>query len=138
MSAQLSIAYDPAYVGSEAWKRVLEILRTAVEHLGRKEAAYVFDVSGSQLSDSLSERDRKRWAGEWICQAFAMLEQRNDPTSRNLRRELAEALLSPTALVVEERAEITPEEEAAMLRRELLALGDAGKAAVERVKRRKK
>lgn len=138
MTAQLSIVYDPAYVGSESWKRVLEVLRTAVEHLGRKEAAYVLDVSGSQLSDSLNERDRKRWAGEWLCQTLAMLEGRHDETSRHLRRQLAEALLSPTTLVIDERADITPEEEAAMLRRELLALGDAGKAAVERIRRRKK
>jgi hypothetical protein len=136
VSGQLSIVYDPTYVGREAWQRQLVVLRTAVEHLGRKEVAYSLDVAGTYLSDAMNERDRKRWAAEWTHVVLAMLHSRRDDTSRGLMRQLAELGVSATPLVVDDSVEMTPEEQIAALRRELLALGDAGKAAVERVKRR--
>lgn len=135
MSAQLSIAYKPSYAGGEAWQRQLLVLRTVVEHLGRKEVAFELDISGSQLSDSLNERDRKRWAAEWTHVVLAMLAMRRDETSRALLRQVAESGMAVTDLVVDEPVELTPEEEVLALRRELLAF-DGGKAAVERVKRR--
>jgi hypothetical protein len=138
MSAQLSIAYDPSYVGAQSWERHLSVIRTVVEHLGRKEVAYVLDVSGSQLSDAMSERDRKRWAGEWTHKLFAMLEGKRDDVSRGLSRQLAESSLGACSWLVDEPSAMTPEEEAMALRRELAALGESGRAALERVKRRKK
>ncbi len=138
MTAQLSLGYSPSYAGGEAWQRQLGVLRTAVEHLGRKEVSFALDVSGSFLSDALNERDRKRWAAEWTHVIFAMLDARQDDASRGLLRELGETALAACGLVVEVPADLTPEEEAAALRRELMAMGDKGKAAVDRIKRRAK
>lgn len=136
MSAQLALGYPPSYVGGEIWKQRLEVLRSAVHHLGLKEVAFTLDVAGSQLSDSLNERDRKRWAGEWLDVLKAMLLNKRDETSLDLYRQLLEldAANSPFAIVDDDVP--TPEEEAAQLRRELLKFGDAGKAAVERLKKR--
>ena len=135
MSGQLSIAYKPSYTGSESWQRQLSVLRTVVEHLGRKEVAYELDVSGSQLSDSLNERDRKRWAAEWTHVVLAMLDAKHDPASRSLLRQVAETGLAATSLVVDEPIEMTPEEEVLALKRELLAL-EGGKAAIDRLRKR--
>lgn len=138
MNGQLSIVYDPAYVGRETWQRQLLVLRTAVEHIGRKEVAFALDVSGSFLSDAMNERDRKRWAAEWTHIILAMLEGRRDDVSRNLRRQIGEGGVAASSLVVDEPVDLTPEEESAAYRRELLALGEQGKAAVDRIKRRKR
>ena len=138
MSAQLSIAYDPGYVGAQSWERHLAVVRTVVEHLGRKEVAFVLDVSGSQLSDAMSERDRKRWAGEWTHKLFAMLEGRRDEVSHGLSRQLAESSFGACSWLVDEPVAMSLEEENAALRRELAGCGEAGRAAVERIKRRKK
>lgn len=136
MSGQLSISYRPSYTGGEAWQRQLIVLRTAVEHLGRKEVAYELDVSGSFLSDAMNERDRKRWAAEWTHVVLAMLCARHDDVSRNLVRQICEALVGATSLLIDEPIDLTPEEEAAALRRELHAMGEAGKVALARVKKR--
>jgi hypothetical protein len=134
MSAQLSIGFKPSYAGGESWQAQLILLRTAVEHLGRKEVAFELDVNGSTLSDALNERDRKRWAAEWTHVLKAMLSIRRDDISRDLHRKLVEA--DAVGFVVEEQAALTPEEMNAAYERELRALGDGGKAAIERVRRR--
>lgn len=139
MSAQLALGYAPAYVGGEVWRERLEVLRLAVGHLGLKEVAWALDVSKTLLSDSLNERDRKRWAGEWsdvVKQMLVQLIERGDETARDLYRQLAGLDLAHGPFALGERVELTPEEEAAALRRELLKFGDAGKTAVERVRKR--
>lgn len=133
--AQLSIAYKPSYAGGEAWQRLLEVLRTATEHLGRKEVAYEIDVSGSALSDALNERDRKRWAAEWLMIMLAALSQRTDDVSRSLALQIVEQVAAVAGLVVCEAVALTPEEMVAAYERELKVL-DGGKAAIDRVRKR--
>lgn len=136
MTAQLSIVYKPSYEGGEAWQRELEVLRKAVEHLTRKEVAWELGVTDQALGDALFERDRKRWAARWTHIVKAMLYMRRDDVSRNLLRLLAEAEMICTPFIVDESVEMTPEEIAAYYERELRGMGDAGKAAIDRVKRR--
>lgn len=138
MSAQLALGYPAAYVGGEVWSQRLEVLRSAVNHLGLKEVAFELDVSGSQLSDSLNERDRKRWAAEWTDVLKAMLVNKRDDIAADLLRRLLELDVAGTSFAISEEAPLTAEEEAAQLRRELMRFGDAGKAAIDRIKRRKK
>jgi hypothetical protein len=76
MSAQLSLTYSPSYIGGQAWLKQLEVLRTAVNHLGEKEVAYAIDTAGSTLSDALNERRDRRWRAEWTHVVKAMLAQR--------------------------------------------------------------
>lgn len=138
MSAQLALGYSPSYVGAEVWRQRLEILRLAVNHLGLKEVAFILDVSGSTLSDATNERDRKRWAGEWLDTAKAMLLQRDDEIAADLYRQLCELDIAggPYALVETDR--LTLEQEAAELRRALHRLGDRGKAEAAKVPRGKR
>jgi len=132
MSAQLSLVYKPAHAGGEAWQRQLAVLRTIVEHLGRKEVAFELDVNGSTLSDALNERDRKRWAAEWTHVVKAMLSMRHDEISAKLLRELANADVANTPFVLDESLDLTAEEIVAALKRD-----DDGKAALERVLRKR-
>lgn len=111
MKPQLSLVYDPGYVGRQAWAAQLEILRSAVNHLGLKEVAFALDVSGSMLSDALNERDRKRCGAEWLHVVKAMLNSRPDPIAADLLRKLTEADTSCTPFSVRDEDEITPEEE---------------------------
>lgn len=134
--SQLALEYPPSYVGGEIWKQRIEVLRVAVRHLGLKEVAFTLDVAGSLLSDSLNERDRKRWAGEWTDVLKQMLLAKRDDTALDIYRQLVELDVAHSSFAITEDAPITPEEEAAALRRELLKFGDAGKHAVERVKKR--
>jgi hypothetical protein len=136
MPAQLALAYPASYVGGEVWRQRIEVLRSAVNHLGLKEVAYTLDVAGSQLSDSLNERDRKRWAGEWLDVLKAMLVNKRDEIATDLLRRLLELDVQGTGFALVEDEPLSPEQEAAELRRELAKFGDAGKAAVERVKKR--
>lgn len=133
---QLALEYPADYVGAEVWRRRLEVLRLAVNHLGLKEVAFTLDIAGSMLSDALNERDRKRWAGEWTDKLKAMLVKRRDETALDLLRQLLELDVAHSPFVVTDDVPLTPEEESAALRRELLKLGDAGKAAIERVRKR--
>lgn len=132
MSAQLSLTYKPAHAGGEAWQRQLAILRTIVEHLGRKEVAFELDISGSGLSDALNERDRKRWAAEWTHVVKAMLSSKHDDVSSKLLRELATADIANTSFVLDESIDLTPEEIVAALKRD-----EDGRAALERVLRKR-
>lgn len=136
MGAQLALEYPASYVGGEVWRQRLDVIRLAVKYIGLKEVAFTLDVAGSLLSDSLNERDRKRWAGEWLDTLKAMLVQKHDEIALDLLRQLCELDVSgtPFALVADEP--LTPEEEAAALRRELAKFGDAGKAAVDRIRKR--
>jgi hypothetical protein len=133
MSAQLSLTYRPAHAGAESWQLQLEVLRAVVEHLGRKEVAFELDVTGSALGDALHERDRKRWAAEWSHVVKAMLAQRYDDVSRELLSQLCETDIALSTMELVERRTLTPEEMVKELRRELVAMGATGQAAIDRV-----
>ena len=135
MSAQTSIAYPADYVGKEAWQRQLGLIRSAVTHLGAKEVAYTLDIGATHLSDAIHERERKVWHGHWTHVLKAMLAAKHDDTATELLRAIAEIDLATTPYALTEQVELTPEQENAILRRELLAFGSAGKTALERIKR---
>ena len=115
MTPQLSLTYSPAYVGSEVWKQRIEVLRRVVNHLGLKEVAFTLDVSGSMLSDSLNERDRKRWAGEWLDIVKQMLLHRmhGDEIALDLYRRLAELDVAGSPFAIRDEEAISAEELAA-------------------------
>lgn len=116
--------------------RRLSVLRTTVEHLGRKEVAFELDISGSQLSDALNERDRKRWAAEWTDVVKQMLvNRRGDVVGHDLLAQLLDIDVLGTGFAIEAADVLTPEEEAAAYRAALLKL-DGGKAIVERIRKR--
>lgn len=137
MSPQLSLMYRPSHAGREAWQVQLEALRAAVAHLSAKEVSYELDVSCSQLSDAMAERDRKRWAGEWTLVVLAMLEAKHDEVADSLARAIIESHAALSAFVLEERRALTPEERAAAYEAELLTMGTAGQSAIARVNRRR-
>lgn len=111
MSPQLSLGYEPGYVGADAWRHQLEAIRSAVNHLGLKEVSFALDVSGSMLSDALNERDRKRWAAEWTHVVLAMLSRRaGDQIAESLVRLIAETAILTTQLALEGEAEISRDE----------------------------
>lgn len=113
MSPQLSLTYSPSYVGGKIWEQRLEILRSAVNHLGLKEVSFALDVSGSMVSDALNERDRKRWAGEWIDVVKQMLLARPaDEIARKIYQTLVEIDLTGSDLVIRSEDFISPEDEA--------------------------
>lgn len=135
MNQQLAIAYPADYVGDQAWQRQLEAIRAAVQHLRAKEVAFVLDVGATHLSDALHERDRKVWHGRWTHVIKAMLAaQHADETAAELLRQIVEADVAATPFTICEAEAMTPEQEAAALRRELAKFGDAGKAAINRVR----
>jgi hypothetical protein len=109
-----------------------------VNHLGLKDVAWVLDISGSQLSDAVNERDRKRWAGEWLDVVKQMLLQRHDEIAIDIYRRLVELDTANSPFVVVDDDVMCPEEEAAALKRELMKFGDAGRAVVERYRKRRK
>lgn len=116
MSEQLPLAYSPGYVGGEVWKQRIEVLRLVVNHLGLKEVSFVLDVSGSMLSDSLNERDRKRWAGEWLDIVKQMLLARvrgGDETALDLYRRLAMLDVAGSPFAIRDEETISAEELAA-------------------------
>lgn len=136
MNQQVSLSFPAAYVGGDAWNRQLDVLRAAVKHLGAKEVAFELDVGGTQLADALNERDRKVWHARWSHVVKAMLVARRDDTATELLRALVDIDVMTTPYAISEHVELTPEEEAAALRRELGKFGEAGKAAIARVTRR--
>lgn len=137
MNPQISLSYPAAYVGRENGKRRLETLRAAVTHLGLKEVAYELDVGGTQVSDALHERDRKVWHHDWTDVVKSMLgAKRDDQAAAELLRSLLDIDAAGTPYTITEEVALTPEEEAAAYRRELLSFGSAGKAAVDRIKKR--
>ncbi len=94
---QLGFIYRPAYTGSEAWRGVdpkekpgglIELLKLAADHLGRKEVTFECDVGKTTLSEAINESNDKRWAGEWICKVLAMLAKRGDDESKRLGGEI--------------------------------------------------
>lgn len=134
MNQQLAIAYPPDYVGDQAWQRQLEAIRAAVVHLRAKEVAFVLDVGATHLSDALHERDRKVWHGRWTHVIKAMLAaQHGDDVAAEILRQIVDADVAATPFAVTVEVAMTPEQEAAALRRELAKFGDAGKAAILRV-----
>jgi len=114
VTSQLSLGYKPAYEGRQVHERRLSVLLTTVEHLGRKEVAFELDISGSQLSDALNERDRKRWATEWTDVIKAMLRKRSDELSTKLYRQLLELDAAHSDFVVDEPLDLTPEQREAV------------------------
>lgn len=136
MNPQVALSFPASYVGREAWQHQLDALRAAVKHLGPKEVAFELDVGGTQITDALNERDRKVWHASWTHIVKAMLGAKHDETSRDLLRALVEADVSATPYALVEDVPLTPEEEVAALRRELMRFGESGKAAVERVRKK--
>lgn len=137
MNQQIAIAYPADYVGKQAWQRQLDAIQGAVRHLGAKEVAYVLDVGATHLSDALHERERKAWHGHWTHVIKAMLAARHDDeAARELLRLIVDADVIATPFAITEDVALTPEEESAALRRELAKFGDAGRAAIDRVKKR--
>lgn len=139
MIRQLAITYPADFLGDEDSQRLLEIMRAIVTHLNAKEIAFVLDVQHSQLSDALHGRERKVWHDRWtrvIKRMLAERAQHGDETAADLQRQLIELDLAGSAFVAVEAEPATPEEENAILRRELAKFGDAGRAALDRVKKR--
>lgn len=137
MNSQLALSYPASFVGREAWQRQLDAIRAAVKHLTAKEVAHELDIGPTHLSDALNERDRKVWHGHWTHVLKAMLGSRHgDDVAADLLRQIVEADVAATPFAVTEDVQLTPEEEAVALRRELLKFGDAGKAAVDRLRKR--
>jgi hypothetical protein len=85
---QLALLYPAGYLGRQVFQQRLEVLRACCQHLGLKEVAFELDCSGSQLSDSLNERDRKRWACEWLDVVKQMLLAKRDEIALDLYRQL--------------------------------------------------
>lgn len=139
MNPQVALSFPAAYVGREAWARQLEALRAAVKHLTAKEVAFELDVGNTHLIDALNENNRKVWHGHWTHVVKAMLGARHgDELAAELLREIVESDVSATPFTITDDIALTPEEEAAALRRELLKFGDAGKTAVERIRKRRR
>lgn len=136
VSAQLALSFPAEYVGKLAWERQLEAIRTAVKHLGPKEVAFTLDVAATQLHDALNERDRKHWYAHWTHVLKAMLLAKQDETSAEILRAITEEDVNTAGFALIESEPISAEEEAAALKRELAKFGDAGKQAIDRVKRR--
>lgn len=138
MSAQLPIPFAAGYLGKQAWMRKLEVLRAAVQHLTAKEVAHVLDVSGTHLSDALHERDRKAWHDWWTGTLIAMLAERRhtDAIADDLLRQLAESQIATSPFALVDDVPMTSEEECAALRRSLLKFGEAGKAEIDRLRKR--
>lgn len=133
MSSQLNLPAPAAYAGGQAWNRQLEAIRAAVWHLGAKEVAYELDVSGTNLSDALHERERKHWHAKWTHVLKAMLAgKRGDEIASDLLRAIVEADVGAEFTIVNS-VELSAEEEVVLLRRELSKFGDAGQAAVNRL-----
>lgn len=89
-TSQASLTFSPQWSGGEDWAVELEIIRSAVTHLGLKDVAFELDLSGSLLSDSLNERDRKGWRAKWSRVVKRMLFARRDDVSKKLLRALVE------------------------------------------------
>jgi hypothetical protein len=66
VKAQLDLDYSPRDKGHRSWERVLRVVRLAIDRLTLKEVAFLLDTSPSMLADALAERDRKRFAAEWL------------------------------------------------------------------------
>lgn len=135
-AVQLGLVYRPSYAGHEAWQLQLEVIRAAVIHLTPKEVLDQIDVNKSSLSEALHERNDKRVAAEWIHIIKAMLSQRYDDVSQDLLRKLCDLDMTVTPFAVGEPAGMTPEQERDAYRAELARMGEDGKAAIDRVKRK--
>lgn len=109
---QTELRFGAASSGREIWERQLEVLRTAVLHLSHKDVVDQLDTNRSTLSDALSERNDRRWAGEWTPVVIRMLTERGDATSLDLLRQWADAALLGTPY--EAMEPLTPSERAAM------------------------
>lgn len=137
MIGQLAISYPADYAGKESRARRAELIRAAVARLNPKEVAFVLDVAHTQLLDAMHERDRKVWHDAWTSVLLHMLAQTHDEQCLELARGIVETFLDGLPFRIETAEPMTPEEEAAALRRELLKFGDAGRAAVDRIGKRK-
>lgn len=124
---QLGLVYRPTYSGDVAWRGVdpkekpgglMELLRLAADHLGRKEVTFECDIGKSTLSEAINETNDKRWAGEWICKILAMLAKRGDDKSRQFGEEILSAFvgLMPCFALVEADDGMTDAELEAMER----------------------
>lgn len=133
---QLAIAFPADDEARAAWMHAIEIVRRSVMHLGIKEVAFWLDAAHTHVADAIHERERKVWHAHWSLVVLSLLRQRTDDVSRELLRLLADALIATAGLRTVEDEPLSPEEEAIALRRELAKFGDAGKQAIERVRKR--
>lgn len=137
MKQQLGLVYAPSYLGREAWQRQLDVIRAAVKHLTAKEVAFELDIGATVLSDALSESQRKVWHAHYTHVLKAMLAARHDDdVAADLLRQIVDLDVVTTSYAITDDIELTPEEEAAAYRRALLKFGDAGKAEVDRIRKR--
>ena len=125
---QAALNFGATYHGSEAWEAQLEVLRSAVSHLGAKEVAFQLDINRSTVSESLhppssnqskggEPRYERRWAAEWTHTVKAMLAARiGDQVAFDLLKRLCETDVVTTPFIVDEPVEMTPEEEVAVER----------------------
>ena len=135
---QLAVAWPPTYVGDQTWEREIDALRAAVRHLTPKEVAYALDVSATQLSDALYERERKIWHPRWTHVVKAMLAAEHTEFALELWRSIVESGVDGSPWTLVENEKLTLEEEAALLRSELARFGEAGKAAAAKVPKGRK
>lgn len=115
---QLPFAYKPGDAGRQSWLAMLEILRTAVYHLGAKDVCDELDINKTTLSEALNEQRDRRWAAEWTHTVLAMLDRQHTAASDELIKRLlvAESSLS-TRFVVADASDVPTPEEVAMARR---------------------
>lgn len=105
--------------GSTNWhNHTLPAIKAAVDAVSVKEFAFACDVSPSTICDAIAERERKRFAAEWIDVLLAIA----PPVHREA---ILSALAIPNGYVPQRRKELTPEEELAQLRRTMQRLAPA-------------
>lgn len=118
---------DPS--ASEAWSRVLDVLRDAIAVITPKELAFRLDIQPSYLSDALRGHDRKGIKAEWIPTILAMAPDAN-------RMAIVGELAAMCGLEVIRRKDLTPEERLARLEQRVAAeLGPAGQRIIEENRR---
>lgn len=85
--SQLAIEYSGDYAAEDGWRSVRRAFAEVVEAMTAKAVCDRLDISPSQLSDALAERDRKRVAGEWIVRLIVLAPERH---AMHLLRALAD------------------------------------------------
>lgn len=125
--AQLALVYKPAATAEQLYIMERGILSEGVAHVGLKKFADEIGVSRQLVSDSVEERDRKRWAAEWTHVLIVMLTRQGDEIARDIVQRLIGVRAINTQFVVTDvDDEPSPEEEQAIER------------YAEKVKRRRK
>lgn len=104
-----------------AWGRLLDAFRAAVDTCDRKDLLFRLDVPGSQFSDALRENGGKHVHLRWLVVVADMA------PAGDAKQALAAELAGQLGYDVEERRDLTAEEELAALRAAVRAeFGAAG------------